>query len=149
MEYIFALFLIALAAIDRFYFKRRSIDLQNVYHAGTDESSLKFALGFSISQKLKSSSLVYTLRDVKNPSTVIAGKPRTLDFSAIGASEEYLIFPKHLVKDGKWRLDVKAVSTGSSINPLYKIFPITSVMSREFDVMPPNKPRHKRKRHEH
>ena len=61
MEYFFAASLLAGAALDRFVLKRGEISIDNVYFAGSDENSLKFAISFSISQALKDSSIIYTL----------------------------------------------------------------------------------------
>lgn len=135
MEYFFAAFLLLSACADRFVLRRREISIHNIYFAGDDESSYKFAINFSIEQHLQDSSIIYTLRDVKNPSTVISGKPRTLEFSQLGGNEEYLIFPKHLISAGRWRLDVKITSSGSRLNPFYKIFPIKKIISKDLDVL--------------
>lgn len=139
MEYIFALFLLLLASLDRFYLKRRDIEIQNIFYAGEDDNNYRFAISFSISQALKSSSIIYTLRDTKNPSMVVSGKPRTLEFSELGGNEEYLLFPKRMINSGLWVLDVKVSSHDSAINPLYKLFPITKHISREFFIPSPLK----------
>lgn len=134
MEIISIVAVCTIAALDRFYLKRRCVDINSIYQAQSDDLTHRFVIGFSINEKLLSSSITYTLRDKNNPKTVVSGKPRTLEFSPTGANEEYLLFPRHLIKSGKWILDVKVTSFGSRINPFYKLFPITKTESREFQI---------------
>lgn len=120
--------------VDRCLLKRRKVEISNINRDENDGSYVRFVLNFKISNKLHNAKVKYTLRDLKNPSTVIAGKTRTLEFSSIGDNSEYLLFNKKLIKPGDWVLDVKIESSGSRLNPLYKLFPIITTIRKGFYI---------------
>lgn len=127
--------LIGLIAFDRFVLQRRKVNIIQVTRASNDERHVRFAMEFSIGQKLRGCRVSYTLRDKKNPRTVINGKERPLDFSHRGVNNEYLLFNKKLLgQGGDWVLDIKITSDGSRINPLYKYFPIETTYRQEFNL---------------
>ncbi|MCG3884179.1 hypothetical protein I3271_05715 [Photobacterium leiognathi] len=123
---------VGLSVMDRLILKRRAVDIISIEQATSTEQYVRFVLNFKIKHKLQNATITYTLRDRKNPATVIAGKDRTLEFSEVGVNSEYLLFNKKLVSDGDWVLDLKVVSSGSRINPLYKLFPIITTIKKEF-----------------
>lgn len=126
---------LTMAAFDRFLLKRRKVEILEIQRAEDDDSYIRFALSFHTKQQLRGSRVSYTLRDKKNPRTVIAGKERPLDFSSCGTNNEFLLFNKKLINDkGDWVLDVKITSDGSRVNPLYKIFPIETTARKEFNL---------------
>ena len=124
--------LVAISLLDRSLLKRREIKINDVKLADNSDQYIRFVLDFSIKQKLQNAAVTYTLRDKNNPATVVTGKARTLEFSKIGDNSEYLLINKKLVKSGTWDLDVKVISSGSRINPFYKLFPITTTLRKEF-----------------
>lgn len=123
---------VAISLIDRLFIKRRTIKINGINKADDSDQYVRFVLDFNIKQKLQNATVAYTLRDKKNPATVIAGKTRTLEFSKIGDNSEYLLFNHKLVTAGEWMLDLKITSSGSRINPFYKLFPITTTLRKEF-----------------
>lgn len=134
-----ALLAVALAVIDRFVIRRGRIELSELIGAGfvekptskTDtkpQSFFRLQISFKAFPPLIFSRVTYTVRDKLNPATVISGKDRTLDFSLKGHNAEYLLIREDLLTDGEWIADVKIESLGCRINPLYKIFPMSSHM---------------------
>ncbi|GAL07969.1 LYDB [Photobacterium aphoticum] len=126
---------IGLAIIDRFMLERRKVHIVDVEKCEDDARHIRFAMRFQTKHKLRGSRVSYTLRDKKDPTTVINGKERPLDFSHTGENNEFLLFNKKLLTEpGRWVLDVKITSDGSRINPLYKIFPIETTFTKEFEI---------------
>lgn len=126
--------LLSMAALDRVFLKRRQVNIVSLERAEDDERYIRFAMEFETRQKLRGCRVSYTLRDKKNPRTVITGKERPLDFSVRGTNNEYLLFNKKLIdQHGEWVLDVKIISDGSRVNPLYKIFPVETTAHKEFN----------------
>ena len=138
MYLLYAVIFILLSVIDRFLLKRRKVELISVNYLEPDNQNdlyLKFSLDFFSKRNLISSELMYTLRDKNNPTTVITGKSRSLNFSKIGKNSEYLLIKKSLIDEtGYWTLDVSVTTTGSKINPLYKIFPQKTHLKKEFFI---------------
>lgn len=126
--------IVVAAMIDRCLLKRRKIDVISVSRDKDDHNCIKFAMQFSLKQKLLNATVAYTLRDKKNPRTVLTGKCRQLDFSHVGLNSEYLLFNKKYITPGSWVLDVKVESYGSRINPFYKIFPLVTTYQKEFKI---------------
>ncbi|UTM60485.1 hypothetical protein L4174_023760 (plasmid) [Photobacterium sp. CCB-ST2H9] len=124
--------LIIAAVVDRFVLRRRQVELLAVEKSQDDERYCRFSMTFRTKHILQNATVSYTIRDKQNPTTVINGKTRTLDFSKVGTNSEYLLFNKKLVNPGVWVLDVKIESSGSRINPLYKIFPLINQAKKEF-----------------
>ncbi len=132
---------VVIAVLDRFLLKRRKLKIFSVERSQDDTDHVRFEVGFNVPSKLISGEIVYTIRDKQNPKTVIQGKERVLDFSEVGANTEYLLFNKKLFESykrnrdlGRWILNVKLVTSGSRINPLYKIFPLSVETEREFNL---------------
>lgn len=123
----------ATAAFDRFVLKRRKVTVKNIDFIDVKGEHLRFSLKFHIGQKLLNGRVYYSLRDKKNPRTAIYGKIPTLEFSDVGDNEEFILIPKELqTSPGYWVMDVKVLSSGSRINPLYKILPIETHITKEF-----------------
>lgn len=128
--------LLGAAAFDRLVLRQNKIDLQGVTSAGLDEEGkfFQFALTFNIRRRLVRSELKYTVRNKKQPKTVIQGKTRILDFSDIGFNQEFLLIKNDLLTPGEWVIDVEATSLVSRVNPLFSIYPITSRLRKEVDI---------------
>ena len=97
------------------------------------------AIAFPVSLKAKQSSVTgaqieYWLRDKRDPTTVISGKARTLEFTAKGDSREHLLIDTRYLDDSCWLLTVRITHGNSRLNPLYRVFPIRKVLSREFNI---------------
>jgi len=129
-----AAFFLFMLLIDRYVLRRGAVDLLSVSVGNDSKDYVKFELAFNSDQKFIKSELVYSVRDKEVPTTVIKGKDRTLDFTLQGLNREYLLIDKKLLTDGTWIVDVKVTTTGSRINPLHKIFPITTYIKQEVEI---------------
>ncbi|WP_035604498.1 hypothetical protein [Edwardsiella tarda] len=127
--------LIGLCVAERFMLKRGGVTINNLSLDGStaDGEYYRFAMGYTAKKKLRHSVLQYELRDAKRPTTVIAGKTRTLDFAYEGHNDEFLLIRKSLVKEsGTWLLNVRISTGGSRWNPFYKLFPIEASSTQPF-----------------
>ena len=119
------------SSIDRFFLRRGEVEIVRAVQCNKNKK--RFALRFTVKHNLRNCYLTYTIRDKEHPTTVYAGRSRTLDFSRIGTNEEFIFFddcdfPPH----SDWQLDIQISScTGSYINPLYKIFPLITRFKSE------------------
>jgi hypothetical protein len=136
---------VSVAWVDRFWIRRGRIELSELVGAGfvvrptskTDmkpQSFFRLQISFKAFPPLIFSRVHYTVRDKLNPATVISGKSRTLDFSLKGHNSEYLLIREDLLTDGEWIADVRVESLGCRINPLYKIFPMSSHMRSDIVI---------------
>lgn len=133
--YQFWVILISLLAIaDRFWWRNGSVSLRDIDRPSYTEKFFRVGLAYLSNQRFIKSELNYTIRDTQDPTTVIAGKTRSLDFSKPGLNREFLLIDKKLLTSGTWVVDVKVTTTGSRINPLHKIFPITTHIKRQVEI---------------
>lgn len=125
----------ALAVFDRFILKRKKIRLVECGDAVVRGKALAFPLRFRVScARLTGAMVEYSLRDSKNPTSVITGKTRTLDLSAKGINEEYLLIDQRYLEAGTWLLSVRVTHGNSRMNPLYRIFPVQESITRNYGV---------------
>ena len=123
---------VVVSLADRAFLRRRKIHINNVYRDSDNDKYIRFVIDFVVREKLHHAHISYTLRDKKNPATVLVGRSRSIEFSDLGLNSEYLLFNKEHLSHGEWILDLKVVTSGSRINPFYKLFPTNTVIKREF-----------------
>jgi hypothetical protein len=128
------LLLLAVAILDRWVIRKGAVYLIDVVSGKTNANYVRFILSYCSNQCFINSEISYTVRDKEEPATVIYGKSGTLDFSRVGQNVEYLLIDKKLLRNGTWIVDVKITTTGSRLNPLHKIFPITTHLQREVRI---------------
>lgn len=128
--------LVCVAIVDRIFLRR--VDIKNISLGQLEYTETSIRVPFSFFTKMarfKGAVVSYSLRDIHNPSTVINGRPRTLEHSSKGFNSEYLyISHHHIHADGKWVMRIKITHGDSFWNPVYRIFPIVHVVEKEFDV---------------
>lgn len=134
MYLIWSVVAVLLALMDRFIIRRGRCELIEITDGGYKDGFFRVGISFHAFPPLIFSQVSYTLRDVDHPTTVIAGKARTLEFSRRGVNSEFLLVKSELLSEGQWIADVKIESIGCRINPFYKIHPITSHMQREIHI---------------
>ncbi|WP_413113360.1 hypothetical protein [Thaumasiovibrio sp. DFM-14] len=127
---------LVLALADRFILRRGAVKLIKAERSTGIKGYRRFALSFQKTKRTCLSEMNYVLRDKQDPSTVIAGKPRSLESAETGiVVREYLLFSDKLpMAKGPWVLDVRVETTGSRINPFYKIFPLISVIREDIQI---------------
>ncbi|WP_241647067.1 lysis protein [Rosenbergiella metrosideri] len=128
--------LAVLCLVDRFILGRKKIDLIDI---GEPQNTLGNAIAFPIKLKAKRTNITgaqveYWLRDKRDPTTVISGKTRTLEFTEKGASSENLLIDTRYLDASDWALTVRIKHGNSRINPLYRVFPITKVLTKQFTI---------------
>ncbi len=127
--------LIGLCVAERFSLKRSGIKILGLGMAPSDDEFYRFSMTYSVKKKLRHSQVQYELRDAKRPTTVIAGKTRTMDFSSKGTNDEFLLIRKDLLQaGGTWLLNVRITTAGSRWNPFYKLFPVEVSASQAFNI---------------
>lgn len=122
--------------VDRFILGRRKIDLISI---GEPKAAMDNAIAFPVCLKAKRNSVTgaqieYWLRDKRDPTTVISGKARTLEFTEKGESRENLLIDTRYLDASIWSLTVRITHGNSRINPLYRLFPIRKILNREFII---------------
>lgn len=123
-----------LAVVDRFGWRNGSVSLRDIEGPSYTDKFFRVGLTYLSNQRFIKSELNYTIRDTQDPTTVIAGKSRSLDFSKPGLNRGYLLIDKKLLSSGTWIVDLKVTTTGSRINPLHEIFPITTHIKRQVEI---------------
>ncbi|GAB1077434.1 MULTISPECIES: hypothetical protein [Shewanella] len=116
-----------LCMYDRAIVKRGEIDIVSISPYPADNGMLRFALQYEVGSAPQWSELRYSLVDRHDPSTMITGKTRSLDFARPGVNSEFLLIREDLVRPGDWDLKVKIVTTAGKLNPLYTLFPIEKI----------------------
>lgn len=119
---------IAALAVDRFIYKRGSINVDSCGLHDIKQGYWRFNLVYRLTGNPVWGQIKYSLRDKKNPSTVISGKPRELEHSTNGFNSEFLHIKKALTdttdSNHDWELVVTASTVAGHFNPLYKLFPL-------------------------
>lgn len=129
------LILIGVCLVERFSLKRSGVKIISLGMEKEDDEFYRFSMRYTVKKKLRHSQVQYELRDAKRPTTVIAGKSRTLDFSGKGENDEFLLIRKSLIQDGgEWKLNVRIATAGSRWNPFYKLFPVEVSASETFHI---------------
>ncbi|MGF1905257.1 hypothetical protein [Aliivibrio salmonicida] len=127
-------FIFCFAAIDRWYLRNGTVTLFDIDDIKCSDDFVMFGLAYESNQRFIKSELCYSIRDMNNPTTVISGKTRTLDFAKKGMNNEFLLIKKNLLTNGDWIVDVKVTTTGSRINPFHKIFPIETHLQKQVEI---------------
>ncbi|CAH3933226.1 TPA: hypothetical protein ACGFAK_004609 [Serratia marcescens] len=126
---------VAAALADRFLFKRRKAIVQDTGSEEYIDEVIRFPVSFlTTCRNVKGARVEYCLRDKKDPTTVITGKARSLFISDKGLTREFLFFNRRYLKSGNWELVVRMTHGDSRINPLYRLFPVQSVVTKVFDI---------------
>lgn len=129
-----AMIILLAAVVDRYFIRTGTVELLDVVAGEPSDTYARFALSYQSNQRFINSKLIYTVRDKEDPTTIIHGKTGSLDFSRAGFNREFLLIDKKLLTPGRWVVDVKAITTGSRINPLHKIFHIETHIQREVEI---------------
>ncbi|MGL6448886.1 hypothetical protein [Aeromonas veronii] len=116
---------VALAFLDRFIWKRGKVTITELRKADREGNYLRYLLKYEANSEPEWSELRYSFRDRRCPTTVIAGKTRTLDGCKAGENAEYLLIRDDLLTPGEWDLTVQ-ITTVSRRNPFYSLFPFSS-----------------------
>lgn len=110
--------------LDRFALQRGKVSSMVLESAKGDGGYRRFALRYHVNSEPEWSELTYSFRDRKCPTTVIAGKTRSIAGCTPGQNAEYLLIRDDLLTPGQWELTVRIVTT-SRRNPFYSLFPFT------------------------
>ncbi|NDO81514.1 lysis protein [Citrobacter sp. NCU1] len=131
----FLLGMAAVAAIDRFIFKRKQVVLLGAGEAVERDNAIAFPVKFQVNcEKLTGAHIEYWLRDSSNPTAVITGKTRTLDLTPKGLNHEYLLIDTRYLDNGTWELTIRITHGNSRMNPLYRIFPLQESTVRSYEI---------------
>lgn len=126
--------IILLLIVDRWFIRNGTVELLEIGSVNYTKDHARISLTYDSNQRFIKSELTYTIRDMNDPTTVINGKDRGLEFSKIGLNSEYLLINKKLLQDGNWIVDVKVTTTGSRINYFHKIFPISTHIQKQVEI---------------
>lgn len=128
---------IVMCVLDRILFMRGKLVIDKVDHYLNADGMIRFALHYSIGLIPAWSEIRYSLVDLNNPTTVISGKTRGLDFSKRGANAEFLLFKQDIVKEGNWELKIKVTTVAGRLNPLYSLFPVQTLHTQRVTITKP------------
>lgn len=128
--------LVVIALADRFLLRRRKVRIREI---GDPTIISGKAIAFPISIEAKKGKITgtqveYWLRSKADPTIVISGKRRTMEFALKGNSREFLLIDNRYVESGEWLLTVRIVHGNSRVNPLYRVFPLHETLSRKFKI---------------
>lgn len=126
--------LIAVLILDRWVFRAGTVKLVEIGEVKYSDEFAMIGLEYNSNQRFIKSTLTYTVRDTNDPTTVINGKARSLDFSKKGMNNEFLLIKKNLLKSGDWVVDVKVSTTSSRINFFHSIFPIETHIQKQVEI---------------
>ena len=113
---------------DRFLLQRGKVTITNLRRDAPEGKYLRWILEYEANGEPEWSELSYSFRDRKCPTTVIAGKTRSISGCRKGDNAEYLLIREDMLSPGEWELTVKVVTT-SRRNPFYSLFPLISKSS--------------------
>ncbi|MDV1094940.1 lysis protein (plasmid) [Raoultella ornithinolytica] len=134
-EHLFVLGLVIIALLDRFLIRRKSVQLNSIGMGVVKGGALAFPVSLSVRSCWVSDAQVeYWLKDLKNPTVVIAGKTRTVDTSIRGVREEYLLINSRYLEPARWDLRVRITNGNCRLNPFYRIFPMHEVMEKQYTI---------------
>lgn len=108
--------------LDRFLLRRGRVVITSLKRAGREGNYLRFVLEYQATSEPEWSELSYSFRDRRHPTTIIAGKTRSITGCGKGMNAEYLLIRSDLLPPGEWDLSVQIITT-SRRNPLYSLFP--------------------------
>lgn len=118
----------AIGLLDRLVLRRGKVDICSLEPAGKDGEYYRFTLTYNAKSEPEWSELSYHFRDRKCPTTVIAGKTRSISGCTPGINSEYLLIRADLLTQGDWELRVKVITT-SRRNPFYSLLPFVATKS--------------------
>jgi len=122
-------------AVDRFVLKRGEVEIISLEEGEPEGNYLRFALRYKVKKDPDWSELSYSIRDKKCPTTVIAGKTRSISGCAAGINNEYLLIRRDLLTLGEWELTVK-IETTDRLNPLfYSHFPLKTSKTIPVEIL--------------
>lgn len=131
----FLLGMAAAAIFDRFVLKRKRVVLVGAGDGIVKGRALAFPVSFQVKcANLTGAHIEYWLRDSNNPTAVITGKTRTLDFAPKGLNQEYLLIDPKYLTEGTWMLTIRITHGNSRTNPLYRIFPLQETKMRNYGI---------------
>lgn len=130
-HYTAAALLLVLAILDRCLLCRGRVKILSLSNRPPYLDKYCFSVRFHTQGALMFSQIEYHLRSKEDPTMVIVGKARTLDFAHQGENHETLLFDKAYVKSGTWDLCVIVTNQGSRINPFYMLFPQNHTITQE------------------
>lgn len=133
--YLVILLLVVISVIDRFWLVRGRLTIDKVDHFPTEAGMIRFAVYYCVHFLPMWSEIRYSLVDKNNPTTVISGKTRGLDFSKRGANAEFLLIRDDIVNGGEWELKIKVVTMAGRLNPLYSLFPVQTFHTQTVEVV--------------
>lgn len=134
-EHIFLILMFGLALFDRFVIRRKSALIQSIGAAVVKPYALAFPILLDIRRGwISDAHIDYCLQDLNNPMVVISGKTRALDVSRRGTREEFLLINTRYLESGRWDLKVRIFNGNCRLNPLYRIFPLSHVMERQYTI---------------
>lgn len=134
-EHFFVLLMVLIALADRFILRRKSVQLQSIGMGVMKGEALAFPISLAIRRCWVTDAQVeYWLKDLKNPSVVIAGKTRTVDTAVSGVREEYLLINSRYLEPARWDLRVRITNGNCRLNPFYRIFPMHEVMEKQYTI---------------
>ena len=134
LSYLVIAIVILCAFVDRFAFVRGAFHVSQVKQHGNADGMIRFAMDYAIKTLPMWSEVRYSLVDKRNPTTVISGKTRGLDFSRKGFNSEFLLFKEDIVKPGDWELKIKVITVAGRLNPLYSLFPVQHRHTHSFTI---------------
>lgn len=122
--------------IDRFLLKRGIVKLNKCQLFDVKEGYWRFALEYTVTNSIFWGEIRYQLMDKSDPSTVIAGRARTLDHAKSGLNQEFLHIKKALTSTSEspaqWEIYIVSSAVVGHWNPLYKLFPLST--KKKFEV---------------
>lgn len=115
--------------IDRFLIKRGKVKISGIDTFPDRSNSKVFSMHYWIKKLPRWSRVTYSLIDLKNPTTVIEGSPRSLAYHpysnrAHNYQSEFLFIDANHVYFGEWLFIVRIETNPSRFNPFYSLFPL-------------------------
>lgn len=120
--------------IDRFVLRRGEVKIVSLEEGEPEGNYLRFVLQYTAKKDPDWSELSYSLRDKKCPTTVIAGKTRSISGCFAGLNKEYLLIRRDLLTEGEWELTVNIVSTDRLNQLFYSHFPLKTSKTIQVEV---------------
>ncbi|EKS6507024.1 lysis protein [Enterobacter cloacae] len=134
-EHYFLIFMCGLALFDRFAIRRKSALIISIGAAAVKPYALAFPILLDIRRSwISDAHIEYSLQDLNNPMVVITGKTRPLDVTRRGSREEFLLINTRYLESGRWDLKVRIFNGNCRLNPLYRIFPLSHVMEKQYTI---------------
>lgn len=131
--------ILLIAVADRVLLRRNSVSIESLKQVSNDKA-IRFAMEYFVKRPIYSGQLTFSLRNKKHPTAVMT-RTRCLISSQKGLLSEYLTFDREKLEleageplEGEWILDVQIKRACSRINPLYKIFPVSTHYTEEFYI---------------